>query len=187
MENLKNIQERLAEKIPAKSIELRVGSKLGSSGNITVLCYKDARMDANRLDEIVGCFNWQREHYTVDGVNYCRVGIKNPDNGEWVWKSDAGSESKTEAEKGAASDAFKRACFQWGIGRELYNMPLIIISSEFGKKLQKVEIKISYFKGTRIPAVVGLFYEGQRIFLYIADDAKTSEGKFNKDIETEEV
>lgn len=177
---IQEIQERLAEKIPAKSIELRVGGKSGDD-SIIILCYKDARMDANRLDEVVGCFNWQREHYCVNDVNYCRVGIKNPETGEWVWKSDAGSESKTEAEKGEASDAFKRACFQWGIGRELYNMPVIVLPNIYKFKLKWVTMKLAYYKGTRIPAVLYLYYGKEKIFSYEHEDLRGDDKKIKQE------
>ena len=81
-----------------------------------------------RLDEAVGQSNWQREHKCVDGHWFCRVGIKI--DGEWIWKEDAGSESNFEAEKGAASDSFKRACTNWGIGRELYDYPTIKVQGK---------------------------------------------------------
>lgn len=89
----------------------------------TLLLYKDARTDRRILDETVGPENWQCEYYEVNGATFCRVGIKT-DNG-WIWKSDCGSESNIEKEKGLASDAFKRACFRWGIGVELYSTPRI--------------------------------------------------------------
>ena len=79
------------------------------------------------LDETVGAEHWQREHYECKGNLYCRVGIHCE---EWVWKSDCGTESNTDAEKGEASDSFKRACVNWGIGRELYTSPFIWIPAE---------------------------------------------------------
>ena len=95
---------------------------------LSLLLYKDARCDQNILDEVVGPFNWKREH-TRDNRN-CIVSIKNPDNGEWISKEDTGTESNTEREKGLASDSFKRACFNWGIGRELYTAPFIWITEK---------------------------------------------------------
>lgn len=95
---------------------------------ISLLIYKTARTDANLLDETVGFENWQNDFKIVDGVLYGGIGIFT-DNG-WVWKWDAGTESNTEAEKGRASDAFKRAGFKWGIGRELYTAPFIWIPSD---------------------------------------------------------
>lgn len=94
------------------------------------LLYKDARCDMNILDETVGVENWQRNHEVINGKLYCNVGINCKGEREfdnWVWKQDVGTESNTEAEKGQASDSFKRACFNWGIGRELYTSPLIKI------------------------------------------------------------
>ena len=91
------------------------------------LLYKDARCDMNILDETVGTECWQRTHEVIDGNLYCSVGIYFKELNQWVWKQDVGVESNTEAEKGQASDSFKRACFNWGIGRELYTSPLIKI------------------------------------------------------------
>ena len=110
----------------ADEIDCRI-AQIKENG-LSLLLYKDARCDQNILDEVVGPFNWKREH-TRDNRN-CIVSIKNPDNGEWVSKEDTGTESNTEKEKGLASDSFKRACFNWGIGRELYTAPFIWISAK---------------------------------------------------------
>lgn len=112
--------------LQADEIECRVQSVKGNG--LVLLLYKDARVDMNILDETVGASNWQRDHYECKGNLFCRVGIKL--NNEWVWKSDCGTESNTEAQKGEASDSFKRACFNWGIGRELYTAPFAWISSD---------------------------------------------------------
>ncbi len=111
--------------IRADEIKARVA--MTNQNGLQILLYKDARVDMAILDETVGAARWQREHYSVDGVNYCRVGIKI--DSEWIWKSDCGSESNTEAEKGEASDSFKRACVNWGIGRSLYTAPFIWVSA----------------------------------------------------------
>jgi len=103
-------------------IDFRVQS-INKGGYATILAYKDARVDMNRLDAICGPDGWQRDHKELKGNIYCGVGIKC--GGEWVWKWDCGSESFTEKEKGESSDSFKRACFNWGIGRELYSYPVI--------------------------------------------------------------
>ena len=102
--------------------------------SLVLLLYKNARCDMNILDETVGAENWQREHYECKGNLFCRVGIRSGVD-DWVWKSDCGVESNTEAQKGEASDSFKRACFNWGIGRELYTAPFIWIPAD------KCEIK----------------------------------------------
>ena len=105
----------------------------------TLLLYKDARADMDLLDETVGATNWKREH-TRDNAN-CIVSIWDEDKKEWVSKEDTGTESFTEQEKGLASDSFKRACVNWGIGRELYTSPSIFIfpKKEMGKKTKKVD------------------------------------------------
>ena len=125
----------------ADEIECRVQSV--KSTGLVLLLYKDARVDMNILDETVGPVNWQRLHYECKGNLFCQVGInchmERPsgltESGidhyqEWVWKSDCGAESNTEAQKGEASDSFKRACFNWGIGRELYTAPFTWIPAE---------------------------------------------------------
>lgn len=107
-------------------IECRVGQVSKKDPNTcTILLYKNARVDMAMLDELVGAENWQREHREVKGNLYCGVGIYDADKGETIWKWDCGVESQTEAQKGEASDSFKRACVNWGIGRELYTAPRI--------------------------------------------------------------
>lgn len=112
-------------KLKANEIECRIG--LIKENGLTLLLYKDARVDMNILDETVGPLGWKREH-TRDNKN-CIVSIYDEDKKEWVSKEDTGTESNTEAEKGLASDSFKRACFNWGIGRELYSAPFIWVDS----------------------------------------------------------
>ena len=115
---------KLSEPLPVSSIEFRVQS-INNSGWATILAYKDARVDQQRLDDAVGPLNWKREH-TRDNKN-CIVSIWDDDKKQWVSKEDTGTESNAEAQKGLASDSFKRACFNWGIGRELYDYPQISI------------------------------------------------------------
>ena len=104
---------------------------------LTLLLYKDARVDMNILDETVGCLNWKKS-YSRENAN-CTVSIWNDEIKEWVSKEDTGTESFSEAEKGLASDSFKRACFNWGIGRELYTAPSIFI-------LPRKDIKYKIYK-----------------------------------------
>lgn len=110
----------------ADEIECRV-SRCTEKGAVLLL-YKTARTDADLLDETVGPENWQNDFEMIDGVLYGGIGIKCGE--EWIWKRDAGTESNTEAEKGRASDAFKRAGFKWGIGRELYSAPFTFVSAD---------------------------------------------------------
>jgi hypothetical protein len=118
--------------LKADEIECRVQSV--KPNGLVLLLYKDARVDMNILDETVGTSNWQREHYECKGKLFCRVGIDvgthEGKSERWVFKSDCGTESNTEAQKGEASDSFKRACFNWGIGRELYTAPFTWIPSD---------------------------------------------------------
>lgn len=109
----------------ADEIDVRV-SQVKQSG-VTLLLYKDARCDQNILDETVGAMNWQR-HHNRDNAN-CIVSIWDEQKEQWIEKEDTGTESRTEREKGLASDSFKRACFNWGIGRELYTAPFIFIKA----------------------------------------------------------
>ena len=112
--------------LKANEIDCRIATIKGNG--LTLLLYKDARVDQNILDETVGKMNWQRKH-TRDNAN-CIVSIWDEGKKQWIEKEDTGTESFTEKEKGLASDSFKRACFNWGIGRELYSAPFIWISSE---------------------------------------------------------
>lgn len=110
----------------ANEIEVRVGQE--SQTGCSLLLYKDARCDQNILDETVGAMNWQRFH-SRENAN-CTVSIWDEQKNQWIGKEDTGTESRTEAEKGLASDSFKRACVNWGIGRELYTSPFIWIPAE---------------------------------------------------------
>ena len=113
--------------LKANEIDVRVA--MVKESGLSLLLYKDARCDMNILDETVGSDSWQRKHYECKGNLYCSVGILTRDNG-WIWKDDCGAESYTEKEKGESSDSFKRACFNWGIGRELYTAPFIWVASD---------------------------------------------------------
>lgn len=112
-------------KLKAEEIDVRVGNIISTAKwqGYSLLLYKDARCDMNILDETVGSENWQRDHKEVKGNLYCGVGIYEDKMKQWIWKWDCGVESNTEKEKGEASDSFKRACVNWGIGRELYTAP----------------------------------------------------------------
>lgn len=107
----------------ADEIECRA-SVVKESG-VSLLLYKDARVDQKVLDETFGMFGWKRSHQCINGNLYCTVEIRDPASGEWIAKQDVGTVGYTEKEKSQASDSFKRACFNWGIGRELYTAPFI--------------------------------------------------------------
>ena len=117
----------------ADEIDCRIA--MVQSWGISLLLYKDARCDQNILDETVGAMNWQR-HHSRDNAN-CIVSIWDAEKSQWVEKEDTGTESFTEREKGLASDSFKRACFNWGIGRELYTAPAMFVQPKDLNKFKK--------------------------------------------------
>ncbi len=119
----------------ADEIDCRVSTC--NAYGVGILLYKDARCDQNILDEKVGPLNWQR-HHLRDNAN-CVVSIWDDDKQQWIEKEDTGTESNTEAEKGLASDSFKRACFNWGIGRELYTAPNMFVFKKDLKTLEETE------------------------------------------------
>ena len=126
--------------LKASEIDCRIQSigqnKTGAVGT-TILLYKDARVDMNILDETVGAMNWQRGHSIIDGNLYCTISIWDEVKEQWISKSDVGTESNTEKEKGQASDSFKRAGFNWGIGRELYSAPFIYIQLDKSEYIER--------------------------------------------------
>lgn len=112
--------------LDASDVEVRVAQ--ASEKGCSLLLYKDARCDMRILDEAVGAQAWSCKYERIGDTLFCSVGIQS--DGEWVWKQDCGIPSNMESEKGEASDAFKRACFKWGIGRELYTAPFIWVPKE---------------------------------------------------------
>lgn len=163
--------------LTADEIEVRV-AQVNEKG-VSLLLYKDARVDMNILDETVGSANWQDRFYEYKGILFCSVGINTnydkPDAPDrWVWKDDAGVESNQDAEKGNASDARKRAGFAWGIGRELYTAPLIWIPAEKCNLYEfkgKLKCKDSFM-------VSKIAIENKRIVGIAIRNAKTKERVF---------
>lgn len=133
-----------------EDIEVRVAQTLAGNNKVRVnlLLYKNARVDMKILDELFTPMGWKRTHKLIGDRLYCCVEVYNPETKEWICKEDVGVESNTEAEKGQASDSFKRACVNWGIGRELYTAPKISIElneNEYTKD-QNSRIKVwAYF------------------------------------------
>ena len=127
-------------RLRADEIEIRAAQiAQNKAGTVyaSLLLYKDARVDQKLLDEEFTPMGWQRSHEIIDGRLYCTVSVWDEKKGMWVSKQDVGTESNTEKEKGQASDSFKRACFNWGIGRELYTAPNIYIKLEDGEWKEK--------------------------------------------------
>lgn len=111
-----------------EEIDVRVAQV--KQNGVALLLYKDARVDQTILDATVGAMNWKKSYDIIDGQLFCTISIWDDEKKQWVSKQDVGVESNTEAEKGRASDAQKRAAFAWGIGRELYSAPFIWIPLE---------------------------------------------------------
>ena len=166
--------------LTADEIECRIQS-VGKMG-VQLLLYKNARCDMQILDESVGTFGWQREHYECKGNLFCRVGIYNDLTKEWIWKADCGAESNVEKEKGESSDSFKRACTNFGIGRSLYTSPKIMIWTtakdgtpnavvKDGKCYDKFVVeKIAYADGKITGlAIKNASLDGKRVFVWKAE------------------
>jgi hypothetical protein len=113
--------DRLAEPFPADAVSWRVGSTTQDKAKGMALAYLDARDVMERLDYVCGPAGWQCDYPHANGKTVCRIGIKAGE--EWIWKADGAGDTDVEAEKGALSDAFKRAAVRWGIGRYLYALP----------------------------------------------------------------
>lgn len=117
--------------LTANDVECRI-KKITNEGAVLLL-YKTARVDMRILDEVYGSMSWKRHHEVINGNLFCTISVWDSDKAQWISKQDVGTESNDEAEKGQASDAFKRAGFAWGIGRELYDAPFIWISGKVSK------------------------------------------------------
>lgn len=165
-------------------ISCRVGS-INEKG-LTLLLYKDARVDMDILDETVGAYNWQKE-YSRDNAN-CIVSIWDEEKKEWISKEDTGTESNTEKEKGLASDSFKRVCVNWGIGRELYTSPFIyipaekttIVKNDKGKYVTKDTFHVEAIKYNKEKEITALAIKNQhnkRVFLMKPQEANDEDNK----------
>jgi hypothetical protein len=163
-----------------KSSEIEVRVATCSEKGISLLLYKNARVDQDILDETVGAMNWQR-HHTRDNAN-CIISIWDENKGQWIEKEDTGTESFSQAEKGLASDSFKRAGFNWGIGRELYTSPFIWVGSDkckiedskrkdkYGNTIyttkDKFYVEAIEIKNKKITGLAIKNQKNERVFLY---------------------
>lgn len=167
--------------LTADEIDCRVGTV--TDKGCSLLMYKDARVDMRLLDEVVGPMNWKREHELINGNLFCTVSIRDKESGEWVSKQDVGVESNTEKEKGQASDAFKRACVNWGIGRELYTCPFVWVNlaqdewknGRNGMKQPKPKFYVTDIE----------YFDGKVTFLRVVDDKNKERYIFGKSVERE--
>ena len=141
---MSDLIKQLSKPLTKNDVELRTGNV--SAKGITLLVYKTARTDVNRLNEVCGT-KWNNKHfYDTQGLLCCSIGIYDDDLKQWVFREDVGTESFTEKEKGHYSDSFKRAGFRWGIGVELYNSPFIFLSWTTEKEGNKYKA-VSFFSG----------------------------------------
>lgn len=182
------MEQNLIRLLKAEEIECRV-SVIKENG-LSLLLYKDARVDQRILDETFGPFGWKRSHQSIEGNLYCTVEIYDKETGEWIAKQDVGTMSYSEKEKGQASDSFKRACFNWGIGRELYTAPFIWIPA--GKvSIQSKENRyicndrfsvssIQYNDDREISALVVVNGRGQTVYELKEKGAGTTGGRKGK-------
>lgn len=177
--------ESMFRDLKAHEIDCRVSTI--NDKFLTLLLYKDARVDQDILDETVGNMNWQRKH-SRENAN-CMIGVWDENKKDWVWKEDTGKESFSEAEKGLASDSFKRAGFNWGIGRELYTAPFIYIPLKDKEGQDNFELKQKNGKYTtttkftvekiqitdkEITALAIKNSKGKRVFLWQKEPNKTA-------------
>ena len=158
----------LKKPLAISEIDFRIQS-INKGGYATVLAYKDARVDINRLNEVCGVLGWQRQH-TRENRN-CIVSIWDDFNKQWVHKEDTGTESMAEAQKGLASDSFKRACFNLGIGIELYDYPVISIKLEKGVEWDLINGKPKQLFGLKLKDWIwGSKFEDGKLIMLAAKD-----------------
>jgi hypothetical protein len=117
----------LCEPFPIEEISWRVGptnekrAKPGDAVRGQPLCYVDARTVMDRIDSVCSVDGWQCTYTPGVGASIvCNIGIRIA--GDWIWKADGAGATDMEADKGALSDAFKRAAVRWGVGRYLYEV-----------------------------------------------------------------
>ena len=174
----------LVRLLNADEIECRV-SYINEKG-VSLLLYKDARVDQKILDETFGAFGWKRSHQCIDGNLYCTVEVFDREAGVWVSKQDVGTTGFAEKEKSQASDSFKRACFNWGIGRELYSAPFIWIPADKAG-IQKKDGKfyctnrfsvktVAYNSDREITSLAVINEKGQPVYRYAAAGSEKDAG-----------
>ena len=158
--------------LTADQIEVKV--KQVTAKGAVLLLYKTARTDMELLDKVVGPMNWAVDYREIKGNLYCGIGIT--DDGEhWVWKWDCGIESRADGDgnekKGEASDAFKRAGFKWGVGRELYTSPFTFAKVETEKNDRGQFVMKDKFARFNV-AEIG--YDGRTVSRLVITDNKGS-------------
>ena len=170
--------------LKASEIECRIGT-INEKG-LSILLFKDARVDQKLLDETFTPMGWKRSHQSIDGNLYCTVSVWDEEKGQWIDKQDVGTMGNEEKEKSQASDSFKRACFNWGVGRELYTAPFIWVPAARAKILEKTTANgrkyytsdrfrvsaIGYSTGREIESLTVVNTSGQEVYTLTAPGQK---------------
>ena len=168
--------------LTANEIECRVGNVAQSGSGFFLLLYKNARVDQTILDETFGAWNWQSKYYQVKNTMVCSVGVYNDKRNEWIWKDNGGDDDyQAEQVKAELSDAFKRACFNWGIGRELYYSPKIWINATNDNTTSaRYSVKvIEYDQNKRITRLVIINDKTKEVVFQYGKDTKIVENGEN--------
>jgi hypothetical protein len=114
------IRDQLRAPFHPSKLHWRVGATNKDKTSAIALAYLNARDVMNRLDDVMG-YDWQNKYSLSDsGLLICDIGLKI--NSEWIWRANGAGASDIEAEKGQASDAFKRAAVLFGVGQYLYSL-----------------------------------------------------------------
>lgn len=167
----------------ANEIECRVGNVAQGGSGFFLLLYKNARVDQTILDETFGAWNWQSKYYQVKNTMVCSVGVFNEKRNEWIWKDNGGDDDyQAEQVKAELSDAFKRACFNWGIGRELYYSPKIWVnatSDNTTKARYSVKV-IEYDANKRITRLVIINDKTKEVVFLYGKDTKVAQNGENE-------
>lgn len=138
MEDAQSMFDMLAAPFPLEYLEWRVGSTNSDKSKGMALCYVDARAVMDRLDSTCGPDGWQNTYSAgVGGSIICNIGVLT--EGTWVWKADGAGATDVEGEKGALSDAFKRAAVRWGVGRYLYDLKSPWVDLEPAGRSQRIK------------------------------------------------
>lgn len=133
-DTVQELYDELSNPFPPEYIEWRIGSTNPDKTKGKPLCYVDARAVMDRLDSVCGPDGWQCSYTLVPGLAICKLGVRMPESGEWLWKEDGAGATDVEGEKGMLSDALKRAAVRWGVGRYLYDIKSNYVELEsFGK------------------------------------------------------
>ncbi len=183
------MEQDMIRLLRADEIECRVSTINGNG--LSLLLFKDARVDQKILDETFTPFGWRRSHQSIDGNLYCTVEVWDSEKEQWIAKQDVGTMSYSEKEKGQASDSFKRACFNWGIGRELYTTPFIWVpaaKADIQKKGDRYITKdsfsvqsISYSAQKEIASLAVVNQKGMKVYELNQElEKKAASDKMNK-------